>query len=65
MLCIFIYTLILFWVMVLAMVEGMSQLNFITLLVRGFVVLLGVGMGGISIGVGLLIGISWWADIIG
>ena len=40
------------------MVGGMSQLNILTLLVRGFVVLLWVGMGGVGIGVILSIGIG-------
>ena len=47
------------------MVGGLSQLDIFTLLVRGFVVLLGVGMGGIGTVVGLGIGISWEAGIIG
>lgn len=57
--------LILFFILVFTMVEDMSQMNFITLLVKGFVVLLWVGIAGIGFGVGISIGISWWPNIIG
>ena len=65
MLWIFLDILTLFWILVLAMIGGMSQLDFITLLDRGFVVLLWVRMGGIGISVTLGIRIRWKADIIG
>jgi len=58
MLWIYLDTFILFWIFILSIVGGMSQPDLFTLLDTSFVVLLGVGMGGISIGVGLCIGIS-------
>lgn len=65
MLWIFLDILIYFCILVLAMVRGMSQSNILTLLVRGFVVLLWFGMSEIGIGVGLYIRIGIGFDIIG
>ena len=50
---------------VLGMVGGMSQLDFITILVRGVAVILWVGMGGTGMSFTLSIGISFGDDIIG
>ena len=50
------------WTLVLAMVRGMSRLDIILLLVRGFVGLLWVGMGGVDSGVSLDISIGVLAD---
>ncbi|PHT86728.1 hypothetical protein T459_08834 [Capsicum annuum] len=57
--------LLLFWILVLAMVGGLSQSDICIFLDRGLMVLLGVGMGRIDIGVILNIGIDVGANIIG
>ena len=59
------HTMVYLWILFLAMVGGMSRPNIPTLLVRGFVVLLWVGTGGIGIGVGLDSSIRIGAEIIG